>query len=136
MLALEMEQIAVKGFMGKLLREEIFDAFEARTVEIAVATRITIEGITPWAELRPLVYEIIKLSSKPKHMKIILSYRNADEIHSNAAALFLNMVYENDGLTFTTASAQKEFALDKSIDIAWDEWVRGFLSGFPIQDRE
>jgi len=136
MLALEMEQTIVKGFMGKLLREEIFDTFEARTVEIVAATRITIEGITAWAELRPMVYEIIKLSPKPKHMKIIFSHRDAQEIHINAAALFLNMVYENDSVTFTTASAQKEFALDKSIDIVWDEWIRKFLVGFSVKDRE
>jgi len=137
MLALEMEKAAVKSFMGKMLREEILDVFEVRLVEISAATRISIEATTPaaWMGLRPMIFEIMKLSAKPRFMKIVFSLPNAEELHSNAAALFLNLVYENDNLTFTTASAQKEFALDKSIDIAWDEWIRQFFRGFPVKDR-
>jgi len=135
-----MDNSAVKNFMGKILREGIFDAFEVRTVEISATTRISIEAptSTPWGELRPMIFEIMKLSAKPKHMKIVFSRPNAEEIHTNAAALFLNMVYENDGITFTTASAQKEFALNKEIDLAWDEYVRSFMNNFkdfPVRDR-
>ena len=116
MLALELEKSAVKEFMGKLLRENLFDAFEIRMVEIYTNTRITIDGaaesgeFAAWGGVRPLVYEIIKLCSKPRQIKIIFSRKNPTEIHTNAAALFLNLVYENDGVTFTTATAQKEFA--------------------------
>ncbi|MCL2841555.1 MAG: DUF5721 family protein [Defluviitaleaceae bacterium] len=137
MLALAMDKSAVKNFMGKMVREEILDAFEVRTVEISAATHISIEANPPttWGELRPMIFEILKLSAKPKHMKIVFSRANAETLHTNAAALFLNLVYENDELTFTTASSQKEFALDKSIDIAWDDWIRGFFKDFPISDR-
>jgi len=147
MLALELDKAEVKGFMGKLLREGMFDGFEVRTVEIAAKTRVTIDGkleaeenektgFAMWEETRPLVYEIIKLSAKPRLVKIVFSWKG--EIHTNAAALFLNLVYENDSVTFTTAAAQKEFVLDKSLDIAWDEWVRGFFAktGVSVIDRE
>jgi len=152
MLALELDKTAVKGFMGKLLREDLFDTFDVRTLEIAAATRITIDGaviekapeeaeekkasFTSWGALRPLVYEVIKLSSKPKHVKIVFSHRSPYDIHTNAAALFLNLVYESDSVSFTTATAQKEFALDKSLDSAWGEWVRGFFGSMPVRDRE
>jgi len=148
MLALEMEKSEVKGFMGKLLREDLFDEFETRTVEIVATTKITIDGVleteesktafSSWGETRPLVYEIIKLCKKPRHMKIIFSYKNANEIHTNAAALFLNLIYENDCVTFTTATAQKEFALDKTLDTTWDDRVRVFFvkAGFVVKDRE
>ena len=75
------------------------------------------------------ILPIIKTSAKPKLVKIVFSYKAQDAaaIHANAAALFLNMVYENDTVSFTTATAQKEFALDKSLDDSWGEWVRGFF---------
>ena len=148
MLALEMEKTEVKGFMGKLLRENLFDEFEARAIEITAAAKITIDGLkesenekpcfTEWSAMRPLIYEIVKLCSKPKYVKIIFSLKNINDIHTNAAALFLNLVYENDGVTFTTAAAQKEFALDKTLDTAWDTWIRDFFTktNVTVTDRE
>jgi len=153
MLALELDKSAVKTFMGQLLRGDIFDIFEVRSIEIATATRINIDGLleietekdkkpsfATWEALRPLVYEIIKASPKPKHVKIVFSYKaeEACDIHPNAAALFLNMTYENDGVSFTTGVSQREFALDKSLDSNWDEWVKAFFTktGLSVNDRE
>jgi len=144
MLALELNKTMVKSFMGQILREEIFDSFEVRSVELATLTRISIdgglaEGFVSWQALRPLIYTIIKASLKPRHVKIIFSYRASEavRIHPNAAALFLNLIYENDGVTFTTATAQKEFALDKTLDTAWDEWMIKFFAqkGLDVTDR-
>lgn len=145
MLALELKKEDVKEFMKKLLRSEIFDAFEARSVETAAAVRVTIDGtreaakggFSLWREVRPLILEIIKISAKPRRMKIVFSYKNTGEIHTNAAALFLNFFYENDAVTFTTATAQREFALEKTLDAAWDTWVRGFFAnaGISVTDK-
>ena len=145
MLALELNQSAVKSFMGQILRDEIFDVFDVRSVELLVQARITIDGSTEagfssWQELRPLVYNIIKASPKPRYLKIIFSLKpeESQTIHPNAAALFLNLVYENDTVTFTTATAQKEFALDKTLDAAWDEWTVNFFAkkSLPVTERE
>jgi hypothetical protein len=143
MLALEMDKSEVKIFMGKLIRENVFDDFETRSVEVFAAIKFSIDGMketgfAAWSEIRPLVYEVMKLCAKPRQIKIIFSHKNFTEIHTNAAALFLNLLYENDSVTFTTACAQKEFALDKSLDAAWDDWVRNFFAktGFSITDRE
>ena len=157
MISVEMDNAAVKGFMGQLLREDILDEFEVRGVEIGLATRISINGaleasITAetetskptvvyitWEALRPLIYTIIKTGAKPSLVKIVFSYKaqDAKTIHTNAAALFLNMVYENDAISFTTATAQKEFALDKSLDDSWDGWIRGFFTrkNITVADR-
>ncbi|MCL1862916.1 MAG: DUF5721 family protein [Defluviitaleaceae bacterium] len=143
MLALELHKDDVKKFMGRLLREGLFDSYEARLAEIVTVVRVAIdgaaetEGYAKWETTRPLVYEIIKLTEKPKMLKLVFSYAAAPEIHKNAAALFLNIVYENDGVTFTTACAQKEFAMDKSLDIAWDDFVRAFFekAGIVVTDR-
>ena len=137
MLSLEIHKDDVKIFMGKLLREGIFDTFESRMVEIVTtAMRVNIDGTkeeasagySKWETVRPLAYEFIKQTEKPKMLKIIFSKESPDEIHKNAAALFLNLVYENDGVIFTTACAQKEFAMDKTMDVEWDNYVRKFLA--------
>ena len=155
MIAVNLDAASIKGFMGRMLREDMLDEFEVRGVEIGVDIRISIngaleavtedetpkpQGFTTWGALRPLVYTIIKSCPKPKLLKIVFSYsaKDAHQLHTNAAALFLNMVYENDNLSFTTATAQKEFALDKTLDNSWDEWVRGFFiqKNITVTDRE
>ena len=157
MIAVALDTTAVKGFMGRLLREDVLDQFEVRGVELGLNIRISINGAqeapetdetespkaagyVSWETLRPMIYDIIKNGSKPKLIKIVFSYKaqQAKEIHANAAALFLNMVYENDTVYFTTATAQKEFALDKSLDDSWDQWVRSFFlqNNIAVSDRE
>lgn len=143
MLSKELDNTAVKSFMGKILKEAIFDDFDVRTVDIFAQMRINLEcakeeGFLSWSQVRPLVYEIIKASPKPKHIKIVLSYSQPLNIHPNAAVAFLNIVYENDGVIFTTATAQKEFALDKAHDSAWDEYITSFFvtNSLVVSDRE
>jgi len=132
---------AVKGFMKMLLREDTFDAFEVRGVDLSTFTRFEISGMLDkrgnegtrdfctWAELRPYTFDIIKGSKKPNSLKIVLSLDTAatTAIHSNAAALFINVLYENDSVTCTAAVGQKQFILDKTMDAQWDEWVGKFL---------
>ena len=62
-------------------------------------------------------------------MKIILSAAPsaAEKIHRNAAALFINITFENGAIGVTTGFSQKVFALDKSLDQAWDEVVEKFF---------
>ncbi|MCL2187246.1 MAG: DUF5721 family protein [Defluviitaleaceae bacterium] len=141
MLSLALPPAAVKNFMGQLLRETQFDFFAVRNVELTLATHISISGLletegeeapgkkkyTSWGELRPLVYDLIKRATKPKLIKIVFSHPAPVDIHTNAAALFLNMTYEGDRIIFTTATSQQSFALEKTLDTAWDEWVQTFF---------
>ena len=89
-----------------------------------------------WAKLRPMVYDLVRNGGKPRFMKFVFSHGQAAEVHPNAAALFLNLTYEHDRVSFTTATAQREFALDKSLDEAWDAWVQDFFakSGIGIME--
>ena len=145
MLALELGDDLVKGFMGRILKENIFDSFNVRSVDIVAKNRFSIDGellgeirgYLPWNEVQPLVYEIIKQMGKPQSLKIVLSYKEPSEVHVNASALFLNLMYENGKVTFTTATSQKEFSMDRSLNSAWDEWVRSFFGsiGTAVKDR-
>ena len=133
----------VKPFMGKLLKEPIFDDFATRSVELTLAVHITIDGkstgeerkFAPWAEMRPLVYDLIRRDAiKPQMMKFVFSHTSPTSVHPNAAALFINLAYEKDAISLTTATAQREFALDKSLDTDWITWVEAFFAqlGVPL----
>jgi len=151
MIAVQMDSAGVKEFMNRLLRDDILNVFEVRGIEMTINTRMSIDGalitsengpqgFISWEALRPLLFAIIKTGAKPRQIKIIFSFKAEEvkEIHPNAAALFLNMIYENDNVNFTTATAQKEFSLEKSLDDTWDEWVRGFFNekNITVTDRE
>jgi hypothetical protein len=146
LLSFFIEENAVKDFMNRLLRESIFDGFEARTVDITALACISIFGqtesendnILTWSEIKPLVTAVIKSGPRPRYMKIIFSANKelTVSVHENAKALFLNMTYENNKISFTTACAQKVFTLDKSLDKQWDVWVKDFFMGNKIPANE
>ena len=131
MLALTVETSEVRAFMNRILVSDIFDALQVRVVELSSAINFSIDaGGIAWEALKPTILAIIKAGHKPVRLKIVFSYHAAEvaDIHTNAQALFLNLAYESDAITLTTATAQREFALDKSLDIAWDEWVLNFFA--------
>jgi len=155
MLALQLDPSQVKSFMGHLLRDEIFDLFELRSIEISAGpyTKIdgtkvadvvddsqpaAVNGFYTWAGIKPIAYHIIKSGAKPKLLKVVFSYKNTAAIHENAGALFLNVLYEHDAVFITSATSQKQFAMDKSLDHAWDDWVHAFFkqNGIMVTERE
>lgn len=135
----------IKMIMNELLLGKGFDKLEMRSCEITTNVSYKIDGIinkqwyeTPyengasyikWADIKPTVFNIIKGKKSPKTMKLVfsMSRENMEELHSNAAACFLNLAYENDTASVITATMQKQFALDKSLDMVWDDSVRKFL---------
>ena len=146
MLALELSDDLVKGFMGRLLKEGIFSDFKVRSVDILAKNRFSLDGeisgseaknFSMWSELQPLVFEVVKHMGRPSVLKIVFSHKEPQVIHENASALFLNMMYENGKVSFTTATSQKAFSLEKTLDSTWDEWMRGFFGsiGIVVSDR-
>ncbi len=141
-----------KSFMNKLLRESIFDDFEVRKIEVQTFTHFEISGIIDknfyaveeqenikrnfciWSEIKPIVFNLIKGNKLPRFIKIIFSLDEEKmlQISENAAALFLNISFENNVIICTTGSSQKNFSLDKSVDIAWEEYICEFLKNNDI----
>ena len=163
MLAYQVPANGVKIWMNHLLRETTFDAFEVRGVSVVGVTRLDLDGVRyppgpanppaaaaevsadhekearaycSWGMLREDVFHFIRGRQRPRTMKIVFAYpqRALAAIHGNAAALFLNVAFENDCLICTTAVSQKTFTLDKAVDGAWDghveEWLRKI--GLPL----
>jgi hypothetical protein len=146
-LAFELTGEALKSVMQKLLKGSAFDEFFVRGVEIFTITKFEISGILNpaycgeseeknpprsyclWSELKRYAFDLIKGNKKPQFLKIIFALPpdKVTAIHENAAALFLNVSFLEGKLTFTTAVCQKNFSLDKSLELKWEEYVRNFF---------
>jgi len=138
MQAFSISEPHVKDFMQHLFAHDTFVDFEIRGIVVHGFTYFEISGerarqpdeaasYCTWEELRPYVRNIIKGKEKPRAMKIIFARSSPESLHPNAAALFMNLTYEGDKLTCTTATSQKQFDLDKKVDTEWDSWVADFL---------
>ncbi|NLK96650.1 DUF5721 family protein [Defluviitalea saccharophila] len=139
--------IDVKKTMGMLLKGDLFDDFEVRTVEVHTFTKFNIDGILNksffdtderemytrnyvlWEEIKPYVFNIIKGEKTPTYFKFVLS-ANGDTLNKfskDVSALFINLIYSQEKLTCTTGVALKNFVLDKSDEYEWDEYIRSFF---------
>lgn len=141
MLALTLLETEIKGFMGKLLREETFDTFDVKSVSIDSFARFDIaatEERVPWATIKPHAFNILKGGQKPTFIKVILSMNQAEaeELFPEAKALFINITFENECITITTGAAQKTFSMNKTLERAWDEYARNFLTKNNIKFTE
>ena len=161
MIALTLDESDVRGFMNSLLKEGLFDFFDVRMVEMTSLTRVEISGVLDdggkngqevesgkpspkasyanWGQLRPLVVEIIKNHGMPRHMKIVFSLDTVSTVdfYPNASALFLNLLYENSMVNFTSATAEKQFSLDKTLDEMWGNYIKSFFGkcNIPVKEK-
>ena len=146
MIMLKIENI--REFMRLLVKDSLFDDFEARTVFVSTYVSFDIDcrikknffpeekresikrDFCLWKEMRPVVFGLIKGERPPLGMKIVLSARPglAAKIHENAKALFLNINFEQENLSITSGCSQKEFSLSKDTDSLWDSYIREFLT--------
>ncbi|MCL2853599.1 MAG: DUF5721 family protein [Defluviitaleaceae bacterium] len=141
-------------FMGRLFKEGVFDIFEVRGLEVGAFTNFQISGALDrafdeapetspgycsWERIKPFAVAFIKGKKRPKAIKITLAYPSEDaaQVHPNAAALFLNINYENNEAQLSTAVSQRNFSLDKSVDGAWDDYIDAFFAknNIPVSTR-
>lgn len=136
-----------KEFMSILLKGTAFDKLLVRTVSLRTnivyemdctlnkewftdtEQESVIDKYASWAEIRPTVFGLIKGSKLPGYMKIVLSPSSEAtlKIHSNAAALFINIIFEDNKLNIITGSSEKSFSLDKAVEHSWDEYAARFF---------
>lgn len=140
--------------MARLFRENAFDTFEVRGLEVCTFTSFQINGALDrafdeapetgptycaWERIKPFAVSFIKGKKRPKSIKLTLSYPSESmvQIHPNAAALFLNINYEHNEAHINTAVSQRNFSLDKSVDGAWDDHINTFFkrNNIPVSAR-
>ena len=120
----------VKGFMVKLLKEEVFDGFQLRNAVVNTFARFEIyggkeDGCAMWGAVRPHVFGIIKGGAAPKSIKII--FGRETEGADSPTSFFVNIHFEDGKVSLTTGISKKGFSLDKSDDEKWDAQVVKFL---------
>lgn len=135
-----------KQFMSLLLKGTAFDKLLIRSAVLRTSVlyeidctldknwfdseeQTNLEKYASWADMRPILFSLIKGNRLPGYMKLILSpnAEATEKIHSNAAALFINIVFENNTLSVTTGCSHKQFTLDKAVEITWDEYAAKFF---------
>ncbi len=135
-----------KQFMSLLLKGTAFDRLLVRSVALRTSVLFEIdctldknwfdsdeqeslEKYASWGDMRPVIFELIKGNRLPGYMKIVLSPspEAAEKIHKNAAALFINILFESNTLFISTGSSEKVFAMDKAVERTWDEYARRFF---------
>lgn len=144
----------IKIFMNKLLKGNEFDSFEVRKIELETISKFSIEGkinkdylpedekreFCTWQELKPYIFQIVKGNKKPKNMKIIfsLSKNIIDQLSDNVSAMFLNVNFEDNKIICTTGTSQKNFSLDNTVDIIWEEYINKFIkqAGIAVSNSE
>jgi len=136
-----------KNFMNMLFRSYIFDNFEVR--EVSIKTFINFEinctlnkeyySLTEqeniknqyclWKDLKPVVFQIIKGNRQPKFIKFIFSLDEVktQQFDSQAKALFLNVTFDSGKILCVSGCSQKNFSLDKKLEIKWDEYIKEFF---------
>lgn len=154
MIALQVENI--RDFMHKLLLEPVFDAFRVSEASITTFTTFTIDGqLHPefydgelsepspepqasWADIRPFCTFVFKGKRLPLSFHIVLQLsreqlpqflldHDLTIAPEDVFGLFLNMQYRNGTLTLTTGSSLRIFSGNRSLDAAWDQYVRAYL---------
>ena len=184
MLTLKIESQDIKSFMNTLLRTEVLDFLEVRSVDIHTFTHFNISGerivqkaepvaapveekketspeksavpaenpaliqmeqiekttYCKWAEIKPYAFDMIKGQTKPGHIKIVFSLEaeKAQILHKNAAAMHLNILFNGEEAYLTSATSQLKFALDKTVDHAWEDYLKKFFAkhGIKVKDVE
>lgn len=155
-----------KTFMSSLLIKDTFDRMLLSEAVISTAHTYTINGAinkaffsqeelselpdashAEWLSVKPFCYSIIKGSKVPTGMKIIFILPEAAvrDVISEAASsiteddvegLCLNIRYSEGKVFIVTGTALKTFTLDKSVEHAFDRYIRLFFEQNGIDFEE
>lgn len=144
MLALTIED--KKKFTHELLVGDLFDRFLCCKVVLHHNVDYVIDGhynlsffdteeqeakkqqiYASWAELKPIVFQIIKGKRLPEGFQIVLAASTESiekllgkcpstiKLHQ-VEGLYVNLYYKNEALTLTTGSSYTVFTMDNSLD--------------------
>ena len=102
---------------------------------------------TTWKQIRPICYSLIKGTKTPSAFKFILHLipdylasilkeQDTTVTPQQIKALVLTVKYDGTTLTLVTGTAFHTFIMDKSVDVLWDNAVKGFLDKREINYEE
>ena len=111
-----------------------------RSEEIQTSGRIQVL----WKEIKPYCFSVIKGKHTPLSFKFVLQLPKKETLDlieksglpikgDDLFGLYVNCQYNGDTLTLTTGTSLRVFTLDKSLDHAWDQKLKSFLSSQNIE---
>lgn len=151
-----------KNFIHQLLVDEMFDRFLCCKVTLHHNVDYHIDGhynvdffdtdeqadkegqmYASWAELKPVVYQMMKGKKLPLRFQIVLccSTASIEQMLKNVSfplsisqieGLYVNINYKDESITITTGSAYTSFVLDKSLDFAFEKAVKQLIHNHNI----
>lgn len=127
-----------KEFYGN---ESTEDSADRSKDGLSAASAVTYSS---WDKLREFCFSIIKGKRTPLDFKFIFSLpddairrfvedKKLDFQSETIQGLYLNFKYNGSVLTCTTGTSLKVFTMDKSLEQAFDQWVRDFFSAHKIE---
>lgn len=155
-----------KAFMSHLLIKDTFDRFWLSEASLSTANTYTINGevnrafytqeefealadrrYSRWESIRPFCFQLIKGSKVPSAMKYIFVLPDERTVPllescgysgtlSDISGLFLNIKYGEHGVTIVTGTALRIFTMDKTLEHAFDHYVKAFLDHSGISYEE
>jgi hypothetical protein len=108
------------------------------------ARGLRVGGLLPYAEYRTLAFDMIKGQRTPNYFKFIfmppealiskLLEKTENTIQQQyVLGLVCNVRFQNGELQLITGSSYRIFTTDKSLDEAWDSYIRSLLTKLDIQ---
>ena len=98
-----------------------------------------------WSKIKPVCFGLIKGNKVPTSLKIIFLLSEGDTSQlagqtdinpEDINGLFINIRYSDSGLTLVTGTSVRTFTLDKSLEHAFDSYVKVFLETSGINYEE
>ena len=151
--------LKAKNCMSHLLLKTTFDDFSFIEGEITTFNKFTFDGYiqkdfyeeapekthSDWKDLREFCFSLIKGKRTPLGFKFVLSLSptyfekfitdNSVEGFQveNVKGLYLNFKYDGTSLQCVTGTSLSIFTLDKTLENAWDEYVKKFFTKMEIE---
>ncbi len=138
----------IKKFMNLLLATPAFEDFELLECTVKKYVTYTIDGHTDpsffkdsdapkdtstvsWAHIRPECLELIKGKNTPLYMKFILQKEPGTlaglTSTEGLSSLLINIIFNENGLSLTTAVNFSGFYPESEAPAAWDEYIETLL---------
>lgn len=148
-----MLSLKAKASMSHLLLKETFDKFSFIEAQITTFNKFTIDGFLQkdffdeppvetyarWKDVRDHCFRIIRGQRTPLSFKIVLSLASSHFeaflkregitgfTANDITGLYLNFNYDGTSLHCITGTSLRTFTMDKSLEYAWDTYVKNFL---------
>lgn len=141
--------------MAELLINSSFDEFLLSGFKLSTMVDIEIEGkynkewgeyegeYILWKDIKPLVYGLIKGNKTPLKLKAVMVA--TDKVLANNEELInikdedkfvINVKYEKEELSITSAISMSSFSLDNAKSKLWDMQVENILDNSKIEYEE